>query len=204
MNARPTVKSATTAAALHPILAARWSPRGFDAGHELTTEQITALLEAARWAPSANNSQPWRFAVTQRGTDAFKAILSSLTPRNQAWAHAASALIVVAAETVKSDGCPSRWASYDTGQAVAHLTVQAEHEDLAVHQMGGFDGDRLDTLLELPAHVTPLVVVVAVGRRGQTSQLPEPFASREDAARERRPLRDLLIPTESVRASVAA
>ena len=65
------MKSATTAAALHPILAERWSPRGFDAGHELTTEQITALLEAARWAPSANNSQPWRFAVTQRGTDAF-------------------------------------------------------------------------------------------------------------------------------------
>ena len=204
MNARPTVKSATTAAALHPILAERWSPRGFDAGHELTTGQITALLEAPRWAPSANNRQPWRFAVTQRGTDAFKAILSSLTPRNQAWAHAASALIVVAAETVKSDGSPSRWASYDTGQAVAHLTVQAEHEDLAVHQMGGFDRDRLDTLLELPAHVTPLVVVVAVGRRGQTSQLPEPFASREDAAPERRPLRDLLIPTESVRASVAA
>ena len=94
MNARPTVKSATTAAALHPILAERWSPRGFDAGHELTTEQITALLEADRWAPSANNSQPWRFAVTQRGTDAFKAILSSLAPRNQAWAHAASGLIV--------------------------------------------------------------------------------------------------------------
>jgi len=204
MNARLTVKSATTAAALHPILAERWSPRGFDAGHELTTEQITLLLEAARWAPSASNSQPWRFAVAQRGTDAFKAILSSLTPRNQAWAHAASALIVVAAETVKSDGSPSRWASYDTGQAVAHLTVQAEHEDLAVHQMGGFDRDRLDTLLELPAHVTPLVVVVAVGRRGQTSQLPEPFASREDAARERRPLTDLLIPTESVRAPVAA
>jgi len=203
MNARPTVKSATTAAALHPILAERWSPRGFDAGHELTTGQITALLEAPRWAPSANNSQPWRFAVTQRGTDAFKAILGSLTARNQAWAHAASALIVVAAETVKSDGSPSRWASYDTGQAVAHLTVQAEHEDLAVHQMGGFDRERLETLLELPAHVTPLVVV-AVGRRGQTSQLPEPFASREDAARERRPLTDLLIPTESVRAPVAA
>ena len=80
--------------------------------------------------------------------------------------------------------------------------MQAEHEGLAVHQMGGFDRDRLETLLQLPAHVTPLVVV-AVGRRGQTPQLPEPFASREEAARERQPLTDLLIPTESVRAPVA-
>ena len=203
MTARATVKSAHTAAPLHPILAERWSPRGFDAGHELTTEQMTALLEAARWAPSANNSQPWRFAVALRGTDAFEAILSSLAAGNQAWAQAASGLLVVAAETVNSDGAPSRWASYDTGQAVAHLTVQAEHDGLAVHQMGGFDRDRLKTLLELPAHVSPLVVV-AVGRRDETSQLPEPFASREGAARERRPLGDLLIPTESMRAPVAA
>ena len=203
MTARATVKSAHTAAPLHPILAERWSPRGFDAGHELTTEQMTALLEAARWAPSANNSQPWRFAVALRGSDAFEAILSSLAPGNQSWAQAASGLLVVAAETVNSDGAPSRWASYDTGQAVAHLTVQAEHDGLAVHQMGGFDRDRLKTLLELPAHVSPLVVV-AVGRRDETSQLPEPFASREGAARERRPLGDLLIPTESMRAPVAA
>ena len=203
MTARTTVKSANTAAPLHPILAERWSPRGFDAGHELTAEQMTALLEAARWAPSANNSQPWRFAVALRDTEAFEAILSSLAPRNQAWAQAASGLLVVAAETVNSDGSPSRWATYDTGQAVAHLTVQAEHEGLAVHQMGGFDRDRLKTMLALPAHVTPLVVV-AVGRRDETSQLPEPFASREDAARERRPLTDLLIPTESVRAPLAA
>src|SRR5690242_5585809 len=150
MNARLTVKSATTAAPLHPILAERWSPRGFDARHELTAEQITAILEAARWAPSASNSQPWRFGVALRGSDAFEAILGSLAPRNQAWAHAASGLLVVAAETVNSDGSPSRWAAYDTGQSVAHLTMQAEHEGLAVHQMGGFDRDRLKTLLDLP------------------------------------------------------
>jgi len=203
MNARRTVKSATTAAPLHPILAERWSPRGFDGGHYLTSEEMTALLEAARWAPSANNSQPWRFAVALRGTDAFEAILSSLAPTNQAWARAASGLLVVAAETANADGSSRPWATYDTGQAVAHLTMQAEHEGLSVHQMGGFDHDRLKSLLELPAYVTPLVVV-AVGRRDETPRLPEPLASREEAARERRPLTDLLIPTTYVRAPMAA
>ncbi len=203
MTARRTGKSATAAAPLHPLLAQRWSPRGFDPAHELTGEQLTALLEAARWAPSAGNSQPWRFAVALRGTTAFDAVLTSLSPGNQAWAHAASGFLVVAAETTGPDGGARPWAAYDTGQAVAHLSVQAEHEGLAVHQLGGFDRDRLTTQLNLASHLTPLVVV-AIGQRDEAPQLPEPFAARETAARERRPLADLLIPTPSMLTPTAA
>ena len=191
-----TLKNARTAAPLHPLLAQRWSPRALDAGHDLADDQLTALLEAARWAPSANNTQPWRFAVTLRGTDAHAAVLDALAPGNQAWAHAASALVVAAAETAGPDGTPCPWALYDTGQAVAHLSVQAEHEGLSVHQLGGFDRDRLRTVLDASSSVEP-VVVLAVGRHDDTVELPEPLASRETAPRERLPLDHLLLAVDA-------
>ncbi|MCZ2849885.1 nitroreductase family protein [Modestobacter sp. VKM Ac-2978] len=186
-------KAATTAEPLHPLLAERWSPRALDPRHDLAVEQLTAVLEAARWAPSASNTQPWRFAVALRGRAEFAAVLDALQPGNQAWAHGASALIIAAAETVGPDGTSRPWAVYDTGQAVAHLSVQAQHEGLAVHQMGGFHRDRVAALLAAPGVVTPLVVL-AVGRRDDAVQLAEPFASRETAVRDRLPLEQLLLP----------
>ncbi|WP_456598885.1 nitroreductase family protein [Blastococcus sp. SYSU DS0616] len=185
-------KTAVTAVPLHPLLAGRWSSRALDAAHELTDAQLTALLEAARWAPSANNSQPWRFAVARRGTAEFAAVQDALASGNRVWAHAASALVVVAAETAGPDGAPRPWAIYDTGQAVAHLSVQAEHEGLAVHQLGGFDRDRVAALLDLPAAVVPLVVLT-LGVRDAEAELPEALAARERTARERLPLDALLV-----------
>lgn len=190
-------KTATTAVPLSPLLARRWSTRAFDGEHLLTDHQVTALLEAARWAPSAGNTQPWRFAVAHRGSAEHAAILDTLAGGNRAWAHAASALVVVAIRPTPENMRP--WAHYDAGQAAAHLTVQAEHEGLAVHQMGGFDAARLADLLGAE-DVTPLVVV-AVGRYADRGQLAEPFAGRELATRERLPLQELLL---RVRADEAA
>jgi len=195
-------KTARTDAPLHPLLAARWSPRALDPAHELSPEQLTCLLEAARWAPSASNTQPWRFAVTLRGTAEHAAVLDALAPGNRAWAHAASALVVAAAETVAPDSAPRPWALYDCGQAVAHLSVQAEHEGLSVHQMGGFDRDRVRSVLDAADSVEPLVVL-AVGRRDDSAELPEPLAGREAAPRTRLPLDELLVPVD-VRSSAAA
>jgi nitroreductase len=199
----PVSKAATTAAPLHPLLAERWSPRALDAGHDLPVDQLTALLEAARWAPSASNTQPWRFAVALRGSAEYAAVLDALAPGNRAWAHAASALVVVAAETHGPDGTARPWAVYDTGQAVAHLSVQAQHEGLAVHQLGGFDPDRIAALLAAPCEVTPLVLL-AIGRRDDAAQLPEPFASRETAARDRLPLKQLLLSLQPTSAASTA
>jgi len=187
---QPATKVADTAAPVHTLLARRWSPRGFDRDHTPEEREVTALLEAARWAPSANNSQPWRFLVARRGEDAFDWLVGLLAPGNRSWAPSASLLVLVAAQTADDNGRPRPWALYDTGQAVAALTVQAEAEGLSVHQMGGFDADAAGR--ELDDSLTP-VVVVAIGRHDPQALLPEPLASREQAARSREPLDALLL-----------
>jgi nitroreductase len=189
-----TTRTATTSAPLHPLLADRWSPRAFDPAARLTDGQVTALLEAARWAPSAGNSQPWRFLVAPRGSMDFDQIFAALATGNQPWAGAASALVVVAAATVDDAGVAAPWALYDTGQAVAHLSTQASHEGLSVHQLGGFDPAALAEAFNLDATVTP-VVVLAIGVRGDVAGLPEPFAARETAPRTRLPLEHILLRT---------
>jgi nitroreductase len=193
MTRHLSTKTASTTVPVHPLLAERWSPRGFDPAHELGDEALTALLEAARWAPSAQNSQPWRFLVTRRGEETHGRLFAALAPGNRAWAGMASALILVAARTAGDDGGPQPWALYDTGQAVAALVTQAQAGGLAVHQMGGFDTDAVRAEFGLDGTLTP-VVVVAIGRRDGTADLPEPLAAREAAPRTRRPVSDLLLP----------
>ena len=191
-------KTASTTVPVHPLLAERWSPRGFDRAHEIGDEALAALLEAARWAPSAQNSQPWRFLVTRRGEPAHDRLYAALAPGNQAWAGAASALILVAARTAGDDGRPQPWALYDTGQAVAALVTQAQADGLSVHQMGGFDTGAVRAGFGLGEDLTP-VVVLAVGRHDSEAGLPEPLAAREAAPRTRHPLGDLLLPASAAR-----
>src|SRR5262245_35387180 len=191
-------KTASTTVPVHPLLAERWSPRGFDRSHEIGDEDLAALLEAARWAPSAGNSQPWRFLVTRRGDPAHDRLFAALAPGNQVWAGAASALILVAASTVGDDGRPQPWALYDTGQAVAALVTQAQADGLSVHQMGGFDTDAVRAGFGLPEALAPVVVLV-VGRQDSAAGLPAPLAAREAAPRTRHQVGDLLLPAPAAR-----
>lgn len=186
------MKTAETALPVHPLLAERWSPRGFDSSYALADDALTRLLEAARWAPSANNTQPWRFFAARQGEAGFDRLADLLMPGNQAWAPSASALLLVAAQTAGEDGSPRPWAMYDTGQAVAALVVQAAADGLAVHQMGGFDAGRAREVFGLGDELTP-VVVVALGRHDPAADLPEPLATRERAPRTRHPLDTLLL-----------
>lgn len=187
-----TTRQATTEVPLHPLFATRWSPRAFDGSHAVTDEQLTALLEAARWASSSSNTQPWRFLVTRRGEHDFDRLADLLAAGNQVWARAASVLILVAAETTDASGAARSHALYDTGQAVAQMAAQAQAEGLATHQMGGFDVAGTAQAFGLPAGLTP-VVVVAVGRHDPQAVLPEPLATRENAPRTRLPLDELLL-----------
>jgi nitroreductase len=177
---------------LHPLLAGRWSTRAFDREYILSDDEIARLLEAVRWTPSAGNSQPWRVGVARRGTAEYDALLASLAPGNAAWAGAASALVLVAAEFVAADGSDRPWAAYDAGQAAAHLSVQAEADGLVVHQMGGFDADRVHAAFRLPDRTRPLVVI-AIGRRDPGAVLPEPLAARETAPRARLDLDEIVL-----------
>ncbi len=174
------------------VLAARWSTRIFDAAAPLDDTALASALEAARWAPSANNTQPWRFVVTRRGTTAHAAVVAALVGFNQGWAVDASGLVVVLAESETEDGTALPWALYDAGQAAAHFTVQAHADGLYTHQMGGFVADAIRDAFELDARFRP-VTVIAVGQLGDPAGAPEAIRERENAPRTRRPVVDSVL-----------
>ncbi|WP_419817812.1 nitroreductase family protein [Glaciibacter flavus] len=187
-----TSRHADTEAALLPALVERWSPRAYDPSAEVDASVIRTILEAARWAPSAANVQPWRFIVARRGTPEFTAVHDSLMGFNRAWADSAALLIVNIAEIVDTEGKPRPWARYDLGQAVAHLTVQAQHEGLHTHQMGGFEADALREGFSLGERFEP-VSITAIGVLGDPEALPDALRERESAPRTRLPLEELVL-----------
>lgn len=179
----------------HPVLdvlADRWSPRAYDSETPIDEAKLSSALEAARWSPSANNSQPWRFIVARRGTELHRGIHSALMGFNQAWAGNAAALIVAVAETTNEEGAPISHAVYDLGQSVAHLSVQAHHDGLVVHQMSGFDPAAISELTDLGERFTP-ITVIALGELGDAGELPEALQERESAPRVRRPIDETLL-----------
>jgi nitroreductase len=184
-------RTATTDAPILDVLAERFSTRVFDPDATIDEGALASALEAARWAPSANNTQPWRFIVTRRGTHAFATVYDNLRDFNKAWAGDASALVVAAATTTTPDGSPMHFAQYDTGQAVAHFTVQAHAEGLSTHQMGGFDRDGVKSAFDLDESITPLTVI-AVGALGSLEETSDEVRARESVPRTRRAI------TESV------
>jgi nitroreductase len=192
MTLTDTTRHAPTDAPLIAPLVERWSPRSYDPTAELSEQDVRTLLEAARWAPSANNLQPWRFIVARRGSEQFTLVHDALMGFNQAWADSAAALIVNVAEIANEAGEPRPWAKYDLGQAVAHMTVQAQHDGLHTHQMGGFDGARLAEAFGLRDGLE-IVSITAVGKVGDASALPEPLREREVAPRSRKPIDEIVI-----------
>lgn len=154
------------------------------------------LLEAARWAPSSFNTQPWRFLIGRRDTEVYKRIFAHVAAHNQRWAGRAPLLLVGAHLTRSPQGRELSNAAYDLGQAVAHLSVQATALGLSVHQMSGFDAGALLSDLGLPDDIR-LKVVVAVGRLGDADSLPDDLRTRESAPRERHPIATLLLPGEA-------
>jgi nitroreductase len=187
----PAAHTATTAVELHPLLADRWSPRAFDRS-PLADDDVTGLLEAARWAPSANNYQPWRFLVGRAdGPDAtHKGLFDALAEFNQQWVSDAPVLIAAVVEVEHEDGSLREVAPYELGLAVAQLTLEASARGLHVHQMGGFDTAQVSATFEIPPQYRT-IVVLAVGRLGDPETLPRWAAERETAPRERKPLTDI-------------
>jgi nitroreductase len=185
-------KPADTTAPLHDPIRRRWSPRAF-ADREVTDDELRTLLEAARWAPSSSNEQPWRFIVApRRDRDAFARALSCLVPANQVWAGGAAVLMLTCTSTVFArHGQRNAHAWHDVGLAVATMSIQAMTMDLFVHQMAGIDPARVRELYALPESVEP-VTAIALGHPGDPKSLPEPLAGREAGPRTRKPLREFV------------
>jgi len=185
-------KPASTDHAIEDLLRRRWSPRAFSA-EPVSSEALHSLLEAARWAPSAMNEQPWRFIVAPHSDrDAFARIVACLVPGNQRWASAAAVLMLTFAQTTFArTGKQNPHAWHDVGLAVANLTVQATALGLSVHQMGGIDRDQIRATYKVPGEFAP-VTGLAIGHVGDPATLADDLAERERAPRSRRPQEELV------------
>ena len=184
-----TEKPANTITPIHPLLAKRWSSRAIDTDAALEQEQIIALLEAARWAPSCYGAQPWQLLVCERERQQtpWEQVFSCLSSGNQHWA-AAPLFVVFAADTLFSHNQqPNRWGQYDSGAAAENLCLQASAMDLVAHQMGGFDEVALAQYLRVPERYA-LMAVVAVGKKLPLGEMDEELQAREQAPRQRNPL----------------
>ena len=176
-------------APVHELIAARWSTRAFDE-RPVEADKLASCLEAARWAPSCYNDQPWRFLVTDRHRDAaaWQKLCACLTPGNQDWARRAPVLILACTTRhFAHNGQPNRWAQYDTGQAVMSLCLQATALGLFTHQMGGFDAEQVRQTFVLAGEWVPMSVI-ALGYRADPAALDEALRQRDEAPRQRKPL----------------
>jgi nitroreductase len=178
-------KTAPTDHPILPFLTERWSPAAYSS-RPVEEDKLKRLFEAARWAPSSANEQPWIFVISHKGTEAFDRMADCLVEGN-AWAKEAPVLMLsVARMTFSRNGQPNRHGMYDTGAAVAFLLIQAVAEGLVVHQMAGYDVEKTRTTLSIPPN-HELCAMMAIGYYGDHDSLPEKQRLREKAPRDRKP-----------------
>lgn len=180
---------------LHPLLAGRWSPTVFDETYEARTEEIESLLEAARWAPSAGNSQPWAFIAAERGDGVHTRLLRHLAPSSARWAPTASLLVVNLCHRYVegTDWEFSEFSLYDLGQAVAHMIVQAQALGLFSRQFRAFDQAGIATEFDVPGH-WQVTSMSAFGRLPAGAGTPGPITADFRRFQNRRPLSEITWP----------
>ncbi len=178
------------------LILQRWSPRAFSS-EPVDEETILTLLEAARWAASANNEQPWRFIWAAKDEkeqeERYAKLFECLGDWNKGWAVTAPVLIMTLVTPLfEASQQPNKWALHDLGLAIGNLTTQATALGLYVHNMGGFSSKRARALFDLPADVEP-VTMIAVGYLGDPEQLAEAYRESELRQQQRKPLEALLL-----------
>jgi nitroreductase len=184
-------KPAETQFPLHELLKRRWSPRAFSE-QPVGPDMLLTLLDAARWAPSSSNEQPWRFVVATKQEPAdYDRLLACLLEGNRKWAYRAPVLMLsVARMDFEEDGRPNRHAFHDVGLATENLLLQVSALGLVAHPMAGFDIEKARADLKIPSGYEP-VAMIAVGYPGELSVLPDYLQQRELKPRERKPLTDI-------------
>ena len=186
------LKKAPPVEGVLPAIRERWSARSFDQ-REVSPEALTKVFEAARWAASSNNEQPWRFLVGRRGTETFKKIYELLGGFNRDWAGRAPVLILGVAHTrFSKTGAENRYALFDLGAATSYLTLQAAELGLTTHQMAGYDHEAARQALGIPVEYE-LGTVIALGYQGEPAALGNAtLIERETTARTRKPLDEIV------------
>jgi len=186
-------KRAPTDFPVHDFVAERWSPRAFS-DKPVAPDVLQSLFEAARWAPSSSNEQPWAYIVaTKDDAENFAKLLSVLVPFNVTWAQHAPVLALAVAELAfAKNATPNRNAQHDVGAASAWLTVEATSRGLFVHQMAGYDHDKARQVFGIPAAWEP-IAAIAIGYPGDPDSLPQPLRDREGAPRTRKPISEFVM-----------
>jgi len=186
-------KPANTDVVLHELIRNRWSPRAFE-DKPVPAEVLRGLFEAARWAPSSNNEQPWAYLVaTKDDPDSYGKMLGVLVEFNAGWAKNAPVLALsIAHLKTQRDGKLNRVALHDVGSATAQLTFEANAHGLLVHQMAGFDADKARQTFAIPPDWEP-VAAIAIGYPGNPDSLPDKLRERELAPRVRKPLSEFVM-----------
>ncbi len=190
-------KNAPTGVPVHELLTRRWSPRAFDPARNISKDQRAALLEAARWAPSANNSQPWRYIVCDKSVNeaGWRKAFDCLGAGNQAWCKNVPLLLLSCTATVNPDGKPARYGMHDTGMANLSLMLEALAQGLAAHAMAGFDADKARAAFGIPAEFSP-VAMIAVGYQASPDILDAAVKEKELTPRARRSVADSFFGSE--------
>ncbi len=186
-------KPAISQVPLNETIAQRWSGRAYAAEQPISPMQMTALMEAARWAPSCFGDQPWRFIVWNKASDsvAWQSAFDCLSEGNQAWVKDAPVLFLLCADSLfRHNQQPNRWAQYDCGAAAENLCLQATSMGLMAHQLGGFAADLAREKFNVPSQYT-LMSMISVGYAAALDTLSPEVLAREQADRSRLPLTSL-------------
>ncbi|MGZ4944479.1 MAG: nitroreductase family protein [Halobacteriota archaeon] len=180
-------RPADNAYPIHELIKRRWSPRAF-AERPVEHNKLLSLFEAARWAPSSLNAQPWSFILAlKEDKEGFDRLLGCLSERNQQWARHAPVLALSIAQLYLQTGKPNRFAFYGVGLAVENVVMQATALDLYVHQVGGLNEEAVQKAFNIPDGFEP-VDIIAIGYLGDPESLPDELRKQEQAPRERKPL----------------
>ena len=178
------IKQALSDYPVHPLIASRWSPRAYNT-KPVESEKLQRIFEASRWAASASNLQPWYFLVGFNGDKVYKEIFETMVEFNQLWVVNAPVLVLGIAKTTTPKGDLNKYFTYDLGQSVAILSLQAEVEGIYVHQMAGFNADQAASSLEIPAEYK-VIVAFTLGYRAEPEILHPNLQKLELSPRTRR------------------
>lgn len=186
-------KLADSSMPLHQLIQRRWSPLGFDPDRRIEKPILMSILEAARWAASSSNLQPWRFIVAPKENAAeFKKVFSVLKEGNQPWAQNAAILMIAVAHNNRGPGVLNRHAGHDLGQAIAQMVLQALDHGIYVHQMGGFFPEKAREVYGIPEDYEPYTAIAFGYRRADLSHLSDAHRAREASQRQRQELGEMV------------